>query len=78
MIKYIVYIITFFCVFFIGWKLGKEPNISFWRQMESLSDRSIWRCNSCGRQAVFIESNPEYERLYYCPGCGAKMKNGVK
>ena len=78
MIKTFILTCLFLFVLWSGWKIGKEPKISFWIQMEKWPDGGTWRCNSCGRQVMFLESNPEYERLDYCPGCGAKMTGGNK
>ena len=76
LIKFILRAICFFIVFWVGYKAGKAPKTSFWRQMEFWPGGGTWRCNHCGRQVMFMSSTPEEEHLYYCPECGDKMSRG--
>jgi PHP family Zn ribbon phosphoesterase len=78
MIRIFILFCSFLLAYWVGWKMGREPKTSFWRQMEFWPDGGTWRCNSCARQVMFKTSNPKDEHLYYCPGCGAKMEKGVK
>ncbi len=44
-----------------------------WEEVRDMWGDTLWRCDCCGIEWVFIEGNPMDNGTNYCPNCGAKM-----
>lgn len=56
----------------IGLLKEQKPKTGKWILADD--DANAWECSECGALQQIIDGNPSENNWYFCPHCGAKLK----
>ena len=54
--------------------LKDEPKRGRWVEEEDVFGDTTYVCSVCGEPWTLIEGTPAENGMYYCPNCGARMR----